>query len=229
MPLFGMLMAARTLSALSRRSDVMQNNLANQSTEGFKFDRIIAGFDPATGVPSLARTTDLSQGSLLQTDNPFHMALRGPGFFVVDTPNGERLTRNGSFQLIDGMLVDNANRPLLGEKGPIVVNGDTLELGADGTVSVDGTEVNRIRIVNVQGTAQLNKEGISLFNAVDPLVRVNVAETQLVQGHVEESNMNAISGIGDLIEIQRNFAMTMGALTTLDSSLGKITNNVGQV
>lgn len=229
MPLFGMLMAARSLSALSKRSDVMQNNLANQATEGFKFDRIIAGFDPATGVPSLARTTDLSQGSLLQTDNPFHMALRGPGFFVIDTPNGERLTRNGSFQLINGALVDHANHPLLGDKGPVVVSGEVLELGADGTVMVDGEVVNRIRMVDVEGIAQLNKDGVSLFTFNDPLVPVNVAETQLVQGHVEESNMNAISGVGDMIEIQRNFALTMGALQTLDSSLEKITNNVGQV
>ncbi len=228
MSLFGMFMAARTLTALSRRGSVTQNNLANQSTQGFKFDRIIAAFDPASGAPTLSRATDMGQGALLRTDNPFDMALQGPGFFVIETPNGERLTRNGGFQVLNGKLVDDAQRPVLGENGSISIDGTDVVLHADGTIMVDGKYVDRIRIVSAPNNADLVKEGIGLFQINGPLGSVSVAETQLVQGHVEESNMNAMAGIGDMIDIQRNFALTMGALRTMDSMLETVTNQVGR-
>ena len=170
----------------------------------------------------------MAQGELLRTDNPLDMALRGPGFFVIETPNGERLTRNGGFQVSNGKLVDDAQRPVLGENGSISIDGNDVVLSADGAITVDGKYVDRIRIVSAQDNADLVKEGISLFQTNGPLGAVSISETQLVQGHVEESNMNAMAGIGDMIDIQRNFALTMGALRTMDSMLETVTNQIGR-
>ena len=77
----------------------------------------------------LNQSVDMSQGTFEHTGNQLDMALEGPGFFVVDTPNGERLTRNGSFALnIDRVLVDEANRPVLGKEGPLVIHGQEVEV-----------------------------------------------------------------------------------------------------
>jgi flagellar basal-body rod protein FlgF len=227
--IYGMIMAARTLNALTNRSSVLQNNLANQSTDGYKFDRIIAAFDPATGAPSLARAIDLEQGHLLETSDPFHVALDGPGFFVVQTPNGERLTRNGAFHLLDGVLVDGASRPVLGQHGPIKIGtGTQIEIGRDGLIRVDGVDVDQLRVVTVAAPGRLSKEGISLFVPNGEMTPADPAETRILQGHLEESNVDAIAGIGELIDIQRSFALTMGAMRTMDAVLETVSKNVGQ-
>ena len=94
MSIYGLHMAARTLTYLTRKSMILQNNLANQSTDGFKLDYSFGTFDPS-GVPTLNRSMKLSQGSFVQTGNAFDVAMDGPGFFVVQGNAGPRLTRNG--------------------------------------------------------------------------------------------------------------------------------------
>ena len=94
MSIYGIKMAARTLGYLTRKSAILQNNLANQATDGFKFDYVFGTNDTGTS-PTLNRAISFANGSLLDTGNPFDLALRGPGFFAVQTPQGERLTRNG--------------------------------------------------------------------------------------------------------------------------------------
>ena len=229
MSIYGMIMAARTLNALVHRSNVAQNNLANQATDGFKFDRVIAAFDPASGVPSLGRSIDLKQGHLLETGDSFHVALEGEGFFVVQTPNGDRLTRNGAFRLVDGVLVDGVDRPVLGQNGPVTIaSGTQIEISPDGTIRVDGVETDRFRVVTVAVPGQLTKEGVSLLVPNGEVTPADPAATRVLQGHLEESNVDAINGLGELIGIQRNFALTMGAMRTMDAVLETVSNNVGK-
>jgi flagellar basal-body rod protein FlgG len=230
MSLYGVLAAARTLSYYARKSYVVQNNLANQSTDGYKFDRIIGAYDPATGTPAMNRSVDLTQGSLEVTGNPFDLSLEGAGFFVIDTPAGERLTRNGAFGLnTERVLVDAANRPVLGQEGPLTIHGDQVEVQVDGVVMVDGEKVDRLRIVNVANPERMAKEGISLLVPNGPLTDVSVNDTKVRQYGLEQSNVKPIEGMSDMITIQRNFALNMSALTKMDSMLETVTNNLGRV
>lgn len=230
MSIFGLMMAARTLSFYANKGSVVQNNLANQATDGFKFDRIIAAYDPATGAPALNRSIDMKQGTFEETGNPFHMALEGPGFFVLDTPDGARLTRNGNFRLnTEHVLVDEANRPVMGQNGPIRLDGNKVELSSDGSVMLDGTAVDQVRLVSVANPEQMGKDGISLFIPNGELQGVDPDVTRLRQFGLETSNVDGVTGIGDMITIQRNFAMNMSAMQSMDKMLETVTTNVGRV
>src|SRR5690606_25387458 len=102
-----------SLTALDRL-DVLTHNLANANTAGFKGQlaiqqgRYLQNHDRARGMVTKGEVvTDFSQGAIEKTGHPYHLALRGEGFFVVDTPNGERLTRRGTFDVdAEGFLVN---------------------------------------------------------------------------------------------------------------------------
>lgn len=230
MSLYGMMMAARSLSFYTDQSSVMQNNLANQTTDGFKFDQILGAWDPVSGAPVLNRSVNVKQGEVEQTGNQLDLALQGPGFFVLDTPNGERLTRNGHFsQDREGFLVDEAGRRVLGTDGPILVNEGTVEISDNGLVVVDGEEVAQLRIVTVANPGRLQKEGVHLLVSTEPLVAADRSDVTVRQFAVEQSNVNSIAGIGELITVQRNFMLSMSALTTMDDMLRTVTNDVGRL
>ena len=115
-----------------------------------------------------ATWNNLSQGDLHPTGNPLDVAIGGKGYFSVQTPAGERLTRNGAFQ-IDSQyrLVNNQGQPVLGESGPIVLEPtDTdITIAADGTISAPkGGLRGRLRISDVAGPKDLKKEGDNLFS-----------------------------------------------------------------
>jgi flagellar basal-body rod protein FlgF len=145
--------SAHTLSYYTRLQEMTANNLANASTEGFKADRMTAhaGTD---GVPVPASSVDFSQGSLRDTGRPLDIGLTGNGFLVVQTPQGERLTRGGSLQLNgEGTITDRSGNPVLGDGGPIHAVGRDIEIAGDGTVSVDGTKTGKLRLADVANPA----------------------------------------------------------------------------
>ena len=118
----GMTSSAQALRYLERRQEVVANNLANVSTDGFKaertFGRLLEG-----SIPVVETQTDMRAGTMRPTGAPLDIALGGDGFLVVDGPEGERLTRGGAFRLDDRHRVVTADgMPLLGEGGPIVVD-----------------------------------------------------------------------------------------------------------
>lgn len=230
MPLNGIVNTARSLSYYLRLQEVTANNLANSNTDGFKADRLTARVLPNAGFPVPVQTTDLQQGSFRDTGRPLDLGLEGPGFFVVSTEHGERLTRGGSLRLDpEGRLTDAHGSPLQGENGPIVVSGSSVELQPDGTVLVDGASAGRLRRVQPDDPSSLRKEGWGRFVPSGVLHEVSDDASRVRQGAIEEPNMDPVLSMVDLVSIQRAYAANIEALRVMDGALGIVTGDVGKV
>jgi len=246
----GIYMSAAGAMAYEKRMQVISNNLANINTSGFKKDKgrfqIIDSPDSikedlekksiSTGKqqPPLwlqfETITDFSAGPLKHTGNPFDLALEGDGFFCIKTEQGTQYTRNGNFSLDqDGMLVTMDGLPVLGEGGPINIEGDTFTVGVKGNISVDGNLVDTIKIVGFEKPDALEKTENSLFAIADKNEVESKAEnTGVSQGFIELSNVNAIRMMTEMIEVLRGYESYQKAIKTADEANAKAINDVGR-
>mgnify|MGYP003338286366 CR=1 FL=1 len=229
MPIHGIVNTARSLGYWLRSQEVTANNLANANSDAFKVDRITARQLDGAPFPQAVMHTDLRQGTLRETGRPLDVALEGDGFLVVRTEQGDRLTRGGSLQLDrSGQLTDANGAPVLGDKGPIVASGGSLELHGDGSVVVDGAIVGRLRVVQVP-TDRLQKAGAGRFQALVDPQPVTDSTVRVRQGRIEEPNVDPLIGMVDLVAIQRAYAANLDALHAMDGVLGTVVNQVGRV
>jgi flagellar basal-body rod protein FlgF len=209
--------------ALRRELDVIANNLANLGTTGFKgesvlFEQHLASAARAEQFESpidrqisfvLDREThtDLAQGSFNQTGSLLDVAIDGEGFFVVETPQGDRYTRAGSFALSStGELVTAAGYRVMGEAGPIVLDpSDTnIAIARDGTISTPAGERGKLRLVRFDNPAQLTRYGDNLFASPEQPAAAG-PRTRAVQGSLEKSNVHPVSEISRMIEVTRAY------------------------
>jgi len=215
--------------ALHRELEIVANNIANLNTTGFKSDGALfeqylmpvardegfAGSDSRLNfVQDRATWLDFGQGPIQQTGNPLDVALEGSGFLVVQTPRGERYTRNGALQISNtGELVTSEGYKVIGESGPITFqNGDRdIAINADGSIRVrEGKSTadssrGKLRIVDFQYPQQLKKDGSSTFEAgANQQPRPSV-ETRVVQNAVEKSNVQGVLEMTRLIEVSRSY------------------------
>jgi flagellar basal body rod protein FlgG len=230
MPLRGIQNAAHGLSYYSRLQEVVANNLANASTDAFKVDRMTGQMMPGDSFPVPVEHLDLTQGAMRETGRTLDLALDGPGFLVVTTPAGERLTRGGSLRLdATGQLTDADGNPVQGQKGPIMPGIGKLEIQPDGTVLVDGAAIDSLRLETVADPSTLRKEGTGRFVPPKGATLVPADAAQVRQGNVEEPNSDAVLGMIDLVTIQRAYAANVDALKAMDGVLGTIASEVGKV
>ncbi len=212
--------ALSRLAAQQRNVDTIASNLANSGTPGFKANRMLfdawiarnGGIDrpgarPVAYVQDRATYRDQAAGRLTRTDNPLDLAISGEGFFVIDTPRGERYTRSGRFTLApDGRLTTSEGYTLLSSEGKpmVVTEQDTrLTVAADGTLESENGPLGRIRVVTFDDTNRLRPEGQVLFAADAP---ARTAETpRISQGMVEESNVEPILEMTRLMGEVREF------------------------
>lgn len=228
MPLRSIVNTARALSYYTRRQEIAANNLANVSTQGYKSDRVTARNMPDGRFPIAEVTLDLSQGALRDTGRPFDLAVEGPGFLVVKTAQGERLTRGGGFSLdSNGVLVDNHGDQLLGADGPLVIDGKDIQIGPDGSVMVDGKSAGKLRLVQIKDLTTIIKEGEGRFSTTGTMNPAT--ESRLRQGSLEDANFESVPGLVDLITIQRAWAANTEAMRAMDSVLGTTTGEIGKV
>jgi flagellar basal-body rod protein FlgG len=230
MSIRGIANTAQSMAFYLRQQEVVTNNIANSATEAFKSVRLAAHIPEGGASPVPVEKTDLRQGVLRETQRPLDLAMKGSGYFVVMTEQGERLTRGGSFQL-DGAarLTDRHGNPVLGRDGPIVIKGADAEVRADGTVVVDGTVAGRLRIETVEDPNTLRKEDAGRYIASTPVRAVALEEGVVSQGALEEPNMDPILSMVDLITIQRAYAANIDALRAMDNVLGTVVSEVGRV
>jgi flagellar basal body rod protein FlgG len=232
--LTGLSSSAAALRYWERRQEVVANNLANVETTGFKAERVFARLAEGA-LPEADTSTDTRGGTLKETGSPLDLALTGDGYLVVDTPQGERLTRGGSFRLEEGgRVVDAAGNPLLGEGGPIVVPPDAgaVQVGGGGVVRAGGRDLGRLRLEGVPAGTRLEHAGAGLFvpdASAQPLDESARGATQLVrQGYLEESNVSPLDAMVDMISVQRAYAAVQKAVTTLDAVRGTAANELGK-
>ena len=216
--------------ALHRELEIVANNVANLNTSGFKSDGAlfeqylmpVARDDGFTGVDrrlnfvqDRATWLDLGQGPIQQTGNPLDVALDGNGFLVVQTPRGERYTRNGALQINNsGELVTSEGYKVVGESGPITFqNGDRdITINNDGSIRVrEGSSTTadssrgKLRVVDFENPQQLKKDGSSTFQAETNQQPRAAVDSRVVQGAVEKSNVQGVLEMTRLIEVSRSY------------------------
>jgi len=224
---------------LMQEMQVVANNLANSSTTGYKSDRAMFGeFLVATGSQSSSLSMGglaghsfaMAQGALKITGGQLDLAIQGDGFFLVDAPQGQRLTRAGNFQVSpDGKLVDSNGSALLSAGGsPISIpqNASQIRIASDGTVSVssgDGIppqDVGQVGVVTVDQEATLVRDSNSYFSAPDG--HKPAENNEIVQGALEQSNVSPVLEVARMIEVQRAYEAGQTLFEREDQRIGQI-------
>lgn len=204
-------------SGLKREMSVLANNIANAATTGYRaggitfseFIKSAPGTESVSMATANVQTTSLEQGALKRTGGSFDFAIEGTGFFLVQTPEGERLTRAGAF-------TPNANGDLVTMDGHLVLDGggapifippdaQGVDVSSDGTFSVDGAPFGQIGLYRPNNPLDLNREAGVMFEAPDGYEPVE--EGRVLQGFLENSNVDPILQIARMIDVQRAYEM----------------------
>jgi len=206
--------------------DNIANHLANASTTGFKAD--ILSFDEELQAHS---TVDFTQGDFRETGNVLDLALSGDGFFKIQTQQGMRYTRNGTFSLNkDNILVTENGDQLMGVNGPISIQGSNVQINENGEVFVDNNQVGKLSIVTFSSKENLIKEGESLFEYTGEATDETGSETALVkQGSLEMPNTILVIEMTKMVETMRTYESYMKVLQTFDEADTKLVNELGKV
>jgi flagellar basal-body rod protein FlgF len=234
----GMDVSAAALRYWEQRQNIASSNIANVSTDGFKGQHVFAQMMGESASPVLGTSTDMSVGPMSTTGAPLDLAIQGQGFFVVKTAAGERLTRGGSMQIsAQGQLVDRTGNPLLGQSdasggtvGPITIPAGAAHITVDagGAVIADGKQVARLRLEQAPAGAQLQHDANGLFVPSAAMSDVPVAQRSVRQGTIEQSNVNSVGSMVDMIAIQRAYANVQKVLTTIDAAREIATTEIGK-
>lgn len=223
-------------ASLTRQSGLMTelrgiaNNIANASTTGYRAEGLIfsehvaglgRGHDSLSMPLAQGRDTSLAQGSLSRTGGRFDLAIEGDGFFMIQTPGGERLTRNGHFTANEnGDLVTMEGHPVLDPGGaPVFVPAGVpdLAISADGTISAAGQPIGQVGLYLPEDPLGLVREDGVRF-AAEGGVRP-AEDARIVQGFLEESNVNPILEISRMIEVQRAYELGQSFLDLEDQRI----------
>ena len=204
--------------------DSIANNLANVSTPGFKreapqFQEYVDQMQPSEGekgtqavsfVQQTGLIRDLGAGPIEITNAPFDVAIKGQGYFVVQTANGPRYTRDGHFTLdATGRIVTDAGDPVQGQGGDISIattDGD-IHIAADGTVSGLNGQIGQLNIVDFADDRALVRQGSTLFSTTQTPQAATDAEVQ--QGMIEGANVQPVVEISNMIEVMRSYQAMM--------------------
>lgn len=214
------------------------NNLANLATTGFRKEGVVFAEhiqaldseDPSLSMASASvSNTDLRQGSFSQTNGTFDFAIEGDGFFMIETIGGNRLTRAGAFTPNgEGDLVTHDGNRLLDTGGaPIFVpeGAGDLQVSADGTLSADGQPLSQIGLFLPTNQFDLRREDGVRFKFGDEAIPVE--NPTILQGFVEDSNVNPVGEVARMIEVQRAYEQGQGFLEKEDERIRAVLRALG--
>jgi len=243
----GMYLAAAGAVVQQMRLNTLANNVANIDTIGFKGERTVFqvageaadpqaetepdGIQPISPyAPPFHTLVDFSQGAVKPTGNPLDVAINGDGFFTIQTPSGREYTRQGSFRIgEEGTLMTPDGYPVLGEGGEITLEAGTVEIDSQGTVYVNGDEIDQLQIVDFENRYDLQKVGNGRFAAPEGAQTTQRPEiTSLNQGYLEQANVNAVRAMTEMIETSRAFTAYQKVIQTADDATQKSINDVGK-
>ncbi|MFN4099466.1 MAG: flagellar hook-basal body complex protein [Pararhodobacter sp.] len=203
-------------SGLLREIQLIAHNIANLSTTGFRregliFSEYVRDLDhleePLSMAAARARQTYMTQGTLTMTGGPLDLAIEGEGFFTIETPQGERYTRAGHFLPNEaGELVTPDGHRVLDIGGaPVFIPPEAAQIAVarDGTLSADGEPLAQLGLVIPADVSQLQRETGVLHRIEGEILPVE--NPAVLQGFLEESNVNAISEMARLIQVQRAY------------------------
>lgn len=226
-------------SGLAKEMQSVANNIANLGTTGYRREGVIFAEEvralPIEGgsvamTAARARFTDDMQGALEETGGSLDLAIEGGGYFTVMTPQGERLTRAGAFTRNgEGTIVNMDGHALLDEGGgeiAIPPEAKAIGVASDGTLSVDGAPVAKIGLVTPVDPAKVSREAGTLFKAA---ATEPVEAPRVVQGFLEQSNVNPIAEMARMIEVQRAYEYGQKLMDQEDERIRLVVRTLGQL
>lgn len=252
---------ASGMSAQQARLDAISNNLANVDTTGYKKDVAVSkafselllrrmnddgvintnmgSYDVAPvigklglGVETNEFYTIFEQGPLKESGVTTDAALVGEGFFAVETPYGERYTRNGNFLIgKEGFLETKDGYLVLGENGPILVEDNQYTISRDGVLTdSEGNEIDRFKLVRFDNERYIQKMGESLYKSTDISGEAYIAEgderPSVMQTYLEASNVNVVNEMVQMIEVNRAYEANQKTIQAEDSMMSTLWTRV---
>ncbi|MGL4415151.1 flagellar hook-basal body complex protein [Roseinatronobacter monicus] len=227
------------MSGLRREMQVIANNIANSTTAGYRregmvFSEFVVRAERHEPSLSMAlgntRHTYLLQGALSQTNGTFDMAIEGEGYFQLETPQGPRLTRAGAFTPnAAGELVNMDGHRLLDAGGAAIFvppDARSVEISRDGTLSAQGQPLGQVGLVRPVDPVTMSRAAGTLF-AVDGAVEP-VEAPNMLQGFVEESNVDPMLELTRMIEVQRAYEGGQGLLDSEDERIKSVIQTLGR-
>ncbi|MDS1029550.1 flagellar hook-basal body complex protein [Bacillota bacterium LX-D] len=251
----GIYTAATGMLVQDIKQDLITNNIANINTPGYKKSEVSVSSFPqvllskidgekgsqngskpigaySNGVMIDREVIDWQNGSLEETGNNSDLALLGTGFFTLQTAQGVRYSQNGSFKVDgQGYLVNNQGDYVLGTNGRILVGENNFKVDPNGAVTVDGTNVDYLRITNFTDPSYLTRQGSDLYTAINQAQARNLApeEVQIKQGFIEKPNFNLVNEMVNMIMVMRSYESGQKTIQAQDEILGKSVNDIASV
>lgn len=226
----GYFYAVRGAMRQEERMDSISHNLANVNTAGFKQDR--QSFEDFL---ISSDQIDFSPGPIKETDRNLDLAIQGEGFFKVLTADGEAYTRDGVFHTnANGDLLTSAGLPVLGRNGPVTIPQGPGQVVVDsqGAITKNGNQVDTLNIVDLADKTHLKPQGDSLFvwkKDDQPAQEVEPAYLDVAQGYLEQTNVNVVMEMANMIEAHRAFEAYVKSIQTFQDIDTKATNQVGRL
>ncbi len=245
--------ALRSMQQDVARLEQVSTNLANVTTPGYKRQLLLsrpdlstsATFAQAMGGAQAVRTDggvpvpqtqafdllrDMRAGTLRTTGRNLDVALAGPGYFEVQTPQGPAYTRQGEFQLdARGRLVTMQGHPVQGQSGEVTLTGGPVTIDAAGNVTESGRQMDRLKVVAFDvGQALTPQEG-GLFSAGRNMTLVASGDVQLRQGFLENSNVQQVQEMVELIQTMRRFESMQKIVQGYDDLMGSAIRKLGEL
>lgn len=232
----------------NRNLNVISNNMVNVSSPGYKKDTMVSttfknemqyrlennGSGASSALNNISKIrsaqetlVSYEQGAFEETGNPLDVALSQQGFFVVQTPNGEQYTRNGSF-IIDGegyLALPSIGR-IMGQSGPILLNTDKIAIDSDGTITGEqGNLLGKIRVVDFENYDELQKTPSGLFTGGNP----RETNGAIMQNTLERSNVSMVSEMTAMMTSQRAIQSAAQVIKIYDQLMAKATTEIGRL
>jgi len=235
----GLYVALSSQIALERRLTTIADNVANSSTAGFRatgvrFADVVSGAgEKSVSFVSTGNTyLSTNSGALRQTENPFDFAIQGDAWFAIDTPAGTVMTRDGRFTMLEtGQLVSIEGYPVLDPGGaPIQLDpqNGAPKAGADGSLRQNDALIGAIGLYEFDAGEDFRRFGNSgVIPLGAPRAVVDRNDVGVVQGFIEESNVNPVLEMSNLIAVQRGFENISAAMRATDQTLGDAITALG--
>jgi flagellar basal body rod protein FlgG len=235
----GVYSLASAMDVAATNHELVAENLAHVNSPGYRRQSMqfesyapamAAGTSPQAGdgitnVRSGGVYTQFDSGPLQQTGNPLDVALGGDGFFVMQGPRGPLYSRNGAFELGPGnQLVSRSGLPVLAGGGPVSLpeNAGSIQIGHDGTISVDGTPLAKLDVVTFDRPDSLRRAGDTAFEGGNPVPAADGRVT-VEQGFREGSNVNVVNEMVSMMLGMRHYEAAEKTLKSISDAIAQQT------
>jgi len=241
----GIYQSSSAMSGLEKWQDAVSQNIASTNVSGYKKIDTVFNSEGVANMSTEDFATELevqlvgtknktafTQGMLTQTGDPMNVAIDGNGFFQVQQADGTTLfTRNSNFKIDNNYrLVNFSGNTVLDEAGREITFGNNkgdIDISQDGLITVDGVEVARIGVYNVPDTSQLLRaEGGFIASPDMDVGAVALENPRVLQGYAEQSNVNPITEMVSLIQVNRAYEANTKVISTLDQIMGRVNQNL---